>query len=122
MNPRNPKPPSIKRDKDGQYPMTLEQKINSAKSFEPVYMIATKATHKLGDLSREYQQMSSENLCQVSKEVDDFYIGCWITGFGFFNVQFPKETTRPLTAEEKEYFNKMNFAINDNPSFKLNID
>jgi hypothetical protein len=28
------------------------------------------------------------------------YIGMWVTGFGFFDVRFPKETTRELTKEE----------------------
>ena len=35
---------------------------------------------------------------------DENYIGRWVTGFGFFGVRFPKETSRELTDEEFEWF------------------
>lgn len=113
----------VQRDKNGYYPQTREQKIESIKPFnKPIYMIATKTYHKLGDLSREYQEMSSENLCYINKEIDDVYIGSWVTGYGFFNVMFPKETTRNLTEKEIEHFNKMSFQISNQPPLKLNIE
>jgi hypothetical protein len=68
-------------------------------------MIATKANHKLGDVSREFFENDTENLCFITKEVGDNYIGQWITGFGLINVEFPKATTRDLTKEEVAHFN-----------------
>lgn len=62
----------------------------------PRYMMATTAIHKLGDISRE-----EPDLCAVYGEDDENYIGRWATGFGFFNVKFPKTTTRELTEEER---------------------
>jgi hypothetical protein len=40
----------------------------------------------------------------VDEVDDDNYIGRWVTGFGFINVRFPKETSRELTDEEFEWF------------------
>lgn len=37
-------------------------------------------------------------------ETDENYVGNWITGFGFFDVRFPKDTSRPVTDEEWEWF------------------
>lgn len=66
------------------------------------YLMATKATHKLGDLSRD-----DPDLCRVYAEDGDDWIGSWVEGFGFFDVKFPKATTRPLTeVEVKEYDGK----------------
>lgn len=81
------------------------------------YMMATKAIHKMGDISRD-----SEDICYVHKEKDDHYIGNWITGYGFIEVKFPKETTRELTEEEIEYYNKKSFQIGSQPPWKLDID
>ena len=63
------------------------------------YMIATKAFHKLGEISR-----SEPDLCVISKEDADNYYGSWVTGFGFIEVRFPKKTTRALTAEDVEKY------------------
>lgn len=63
------------------------------------YMMATTAIHMLGDISRD-----EPDLCRVSEEHDDYYIGMWVTGYGFFGIKFPKESTRDLTdSEVKEY-------------------
>jgi len=88
------------------------------------YMIATKATHKLGDLSREMDSTLEhlENLCRVTKEDDENYYGMWTTGMGFFDVKFPKETTRELTQEEIDFCNTKSVAINNQPGFKLKVD
>jgi hypothetical protein len=58
-------------------------------------MMATRATHQLGDLSR-----FPANLALITGEDDDHWIGSWVEGYGYINVHFPKATTRPLTAEE----------------------
>lgn len=116
------KVPKIKRDENGEYPKSREQKIREAKKLpEPLYMIATEAEHKLGDLSRDYSPLSTENLCHVSKEFDDYYVGAWVTGFGFFDVCFPKNTTRRLTQEEIDAFKKTYVQIGSQPPRPLNV-
>lgn len=55
------------------------------------YMMATKAIHKLGDISR-----NEENLCLICEEDTENYIGSWVTGLGFFNVKFPKKLHESL--------------------------
>jgi hypothetical protein len=42
-------------------------------------------------------------------EVD--YIGEWLTGIGFFEVHFPKQTTRELTPGERAHFKGMKFGV-----------
>jgi hypothetical protein len=59
-------------------------------------MLATKALHKSGNISRD-----EPDLCIVHSETPHYYVGSWVTGFGFFDVWFPKETTRELTDGEK---------------------
>ena len=88
------------------------------------HMIASKATHKLGDLSRalDVEGMYMENLCRVTKESETDYYGMWITGMGFFDVKFPKETTRELTQEEIDFFNTKRVRINNQPSMPLKVD
>jgi hypothetical protein len=80
------------------------------------YMMATKAIHKLGDISRD-----SEEICRIYAEEGDDYIGAWVEGFGFFDVKFPKATTRDLTPEEKAHYNTLSYQISDHPPFKLDI-
>src|SRR5262245_33776144 len=43
----------------------------------PKYMMATKAIHQLGDISRD-----KPDICQIFGEDADNYIGNWVTGFG----------------------------------------
>lgn len=81
------------------------------------YMMATKAMHKMGDISSDF-----EDLCVVFSETDTHYIGNWVTGFGFINVEFPKETTRELTQKEVEKYNKQYVQINSQPSVRLKVD
>lgn len=116
------KVPKVKRGPDGKYPMTDEQKVRSAKQIEGKFMIATEAKHKMGDLSRNLEHLSMENLCYVSKETDEFLIGNWLTGFGYFDVMFPKETTRVLTQEEIDYFNGKYIQLASFPPQKLKVD
>ena len=81
------------------------------------YMIATKAEHKMGDLSRD-----KESLCHINEIGKDYYIGSWVTGFGFFNVMFPKETTRELTDEEIKKYNKEYIQIGSQLPIRLKVD
>ena len=88
------------------------------------YMIATTAIHKLGDLSRELdiEGQLMENLCRVSEEDNENYYGMWTTGFGFFGVKFPKESTRELSQEEIDFFNTKSVRISSQPPVKLKVD
>lgn len=70
------------------------------------YMMATKAFHMLGEISREVS-----DLCVIYGEDEESFIGKWATGFGLVNVKFPKSTTRELTDEEKEYWHGRQIAI-----------
>ena len=81
------------------------------------YMMATKATHKLGDISRD-----GEDLCFIYSEDNENYIGNWVTGFGFFDVKFPKKTTRSLTPEEIENYNTQYIQRADLPPVPLKVD
>ena len=69
--------------------------------------MATKAIHKLGDISRK-----PADLCVVKSYNDEFYIGQWVTGLGYVKVKFPKKTTRTLTDKEIKKFNKMSITLN----------
>lgn len=65
------------------------------------YMMATRATHRCGDLSRERPSLA---IVYPDGEREDHYVGEWAAGIGFINVEFPKDTTRPLTDEERELY------------------
>ena len=79
-------------------------------------MMATKAIHKLGDISRK-----KEDICIIIDEDDDNYIGMWVTGYGFFDVKFPKSSTMELTPEEIEKYNLMHVQINNQFPVKLKV-
>ncbi len=81
------------------------------------YMMATTALHKLGDISRD-----EPDICHIQEEIDDYYIGSWVTGYGFIGVKFPKETTRELTPEEIDKYKQSTFQIGSQPAFILNIE
>lgn len=68
--------------------------------MKPKYMMATTALHTMGDISSK-----TPDLCVISSEDQDNYIGMWVFGYGFFNVKFPKSSTRELTPEEKNEWN-----------------
>jgi hypothetical protein len=85
------------------------KKINS-------YFMGTKAYHQLGDISRD-----KDDLFHADGETEEFYIGMWVTGYGFFNVCFPKETSRKLTDAEIEKYNKTYIQISNQPPMKLKI-
>jgi hypothetical protein len=64
--------------------------------------VGTTAIHKMGDISRSEEFPWRDRLVFVRSESEDDYVGNWVEGFGFVGVFFPKETTRPLTADEVE--------------------
>jgi len=80
------------------------------------YMMATKAIHIMGDISRD-----EEDLCVITEEDEENYIGNWVFGFGFIHVKFPKATTRELTQEEIDEYNKGYVQINNQVPIKLNV-
>jgi len=80
------------------------------------YMMAAKAMHKIGDISRE-----KEDICIIHAENDQNYIGNWVTGFGFINVEFPKKTTREFTPCEIKKYNSTYVQLSDYPPHKLNV-
>jgi hypothetical protein len=65
----------------------------------PRYLMATAAIHLMGDLSE-----SDPYPCVVYAEDWDVYYGMWVLGAGFFDVRFPRATTRPPTPEEKAHW------------------
>jgi hypothetical protein len=68
------------------------------------FFMATEAHAKLGDISRDdpdYMRVSNDPYTRP--EDDENYYGSWLTGLGFFNVAFPKATTRLCTEEEIEW-------------------
>ncbi len=82
------------------------------------YMMATKAMHgHHGDLSRE-----KPDICTIVKQDEENFYGMWLTGPGYFNILFPKETTRELTPKENEYWNKRSIQINNQSPQKLKAD
>ena len=78
------------------------------------YYMGTKAYHQLGEISSD-----EPDLLFSERETENFYVGAWITGFGFFNVLFPKETTKRLTPEEIERYRDMYVQLNDYEPQKL---
>lgn len=94
----------------------LKKVLHTRKDFH-FHMMATKAHHQLGDLSRDEPE-----LCSISNETPDYWVGSWVEGYGFFNVLFPKETTRDLTKEEFELWNGRKMAINSTPIGSIKIE
>ncbi len=81
------------------------------------YMMATKATHVTGDISRE-----KPSLCYITGEDEKNFIGSWVIGFGFVDVEFPKSSTRVLTPEEKEEFNGRSLLMNGRSAGRVLIE
>ena len=90
--------------------------VASAVEIETKHLMATEAYHLMGDISR-----TEADLCIVAKETDEYYVGNWVTGFGFIDVLFPKETTRELTKEEVNEFEQKTIAINGTPVYDIKI-
>lgn len=83
-------------------------------AWEPLRSRVLMGTAALGangsaDISRDEEDYflvhdHTEDDSNYDKPMDHFWVGSWITGFGFFNVKFPKATSRPVTDEEWEWF------------------
>ena len=58
----------------------------------------TTAIHKLGDISRP-----EGDFFYAERDDGDAWIGQWLTGFGFVEVRFPKDSVRELTDDEREW-------------------
>ena len=71
--------------------------------------MATKATHALGDVSSE-----KPDICCITGEDAENYIGHWAYGFRSINLQFPKSTTRELTPKERRENNDAIVCIGKN--------
>lgn len=63
------------------------------------YMMATRAHHVLGDISRD-----EPSLAIIYGEAGENWIGEWATGMGMVNVLFPKAYTRELTDDERAFY------------------
>ena len=83
---------------------------------ESFSMMATKAYHKLGDISSD-----EPDLCVVYSETENYYVGQWVTGYGFFNVHFPKNSTRELTESEIEYYEGLSLSMGNQDLGKIKI-
>lgn len=91
--------------------------VDNMTPIDGKYLMGIKAFHQLGEISSdEYDIFYCKN------ETTDYWIGSWVTGFGFFNVCFPKSTSRELTADEISYYKTLQFRINSQPPQKLNIN
>jgi hypothetical protein len=90
--------------------------LKNEKEIESKYLMGTLAFHQLGDIRSDV-----EDIFCATGETDKYWVGMWVTGLGFFGVLFPKETSRELTEEEKDHYNSLNYRINSQPSYKLNI-
>jgi len=84
---------------------------------KPCYMMATKASHQMGDISSD-----DPDLAQIFRQDKENYIGNWVFGFGFINVKFPKATTRPLTESEKDHFAKGGLEMGGRILYKFKRD
>jgi hypothetical protein len=77
-----------------------KSEVSKMVKIEPRDLMGTKAYHQLGDISRD-----EYDLFYATGETEKYWVGMWIEGFGYFNVLFPKETSRELTKDEIEKYN-----------------
>ena len=75
------------------------------------------AIHKLGDISRKY-----DDKIRIHSEDDTHYIGNFEEGYGFINVKFNKSDCRLLNLEEREKLNGSWYGINGNPLYRIYVD
>lgn len=79
-------------------------------------MMATRALHKAGDISRD-----APDLCVCFGKRRGYYIGNWVTGLGFVDVKFPISTTRHLTRADKKRYNGKRIAIGSSWWYTLKV-
>lgn len=91
--------------------------VKTAKPCEKKYMMGTTAYHcAMGDdSSKEY------DIAYIHHELDEYWVGNWVTGAGLMDVLFPKSTTRDLTEEEIAYYSNQYYQLASNPPHKLNV-
>ena len=65
------------------------------------------AIHKLGNIKRKM-----DDLIIIRDETETHFIGNFITGYGFIDVEYKKVDVRELTQEEKQKTLKMQVGIN----------
>jgi hypothetical protein len=75
------------------------------------------AIHKTGNIGR-----SKDEYIRVLREEDDYYIGFFEEGLGFYDVKFKKTDCRPLIPYEVEKVNNAWFTINSTPLCKMHVD
>ena len=93
-----------------------KSEVSKMVKIEPRDLMGTKAYHQLGDISRD-----EYDLFYATGETEKYWVGMWIEGFGYFNVLFPKETSRELTKDEIEKYNNTYVQINSQPPIKLGV-
>lgn len=71
--------------------------------------------------STKLDVFSIYDLCFITEEQEDYYIGHWEFGFGFIGVKFPKNYTRELFWYEKLKYSTSKVAINNSFSYQLDI-
>ncbi len=90
--------------------------MSERKYDQGYYMMANQCVyHHTGELD----QFSKYDIVIVFSEDAENYIGNWVTGFGFVGVRFPKDTTRPLTDEEADYYSGRATRINSQPPQRI---
>ena len=112
----------------------VKNEVAKARKLAEHYdFIGIKAYHQLGNISRDFsytdisKELESkdaivEQMFHASKETDKYYIGMWYTGFGYFDVLFPKETSRPLTENELKLCPEFHTQINSQPAVKTVVN
>lgn len=93
-----------------------KSEVSKLVKIEPRDLMGTKAYHQLGDISRD-----EYDLFYATGETQNYWVGMWVEGFGYFNVLFPKETSRELTKDEIEKYNNTYVQINSQPPIKLGV-
>lgn len=87
--------------------------------MEHRYMIlkgGSPAIHKLGDIGRD-----EDDLICVKSETLDHFIGNFVEGFGFMDVEFRKSDCRPLTPAEIEKLNSKVIQLGGT-RYKMRVD
>lgn len=92
----------------------------------PVYRIKSRimvliggsdALHLMGNIGRK-----EDDRIHVIAEDENYYIGTFCEGFGFYDVHFPKANVRPMTEQEVDDLNKTYYSINGNIYGQNNYD
>lgn len=88
------------------------------KLSESKYMMATKAHH----IAIKNDSSEKPDLCVISREDKMNYYGSWVQGVGFFNVRFPKKTTRELNKKEIKYYSTKITMLSGVPMLEFKIN